>query len=403
MWSAECENLTEQEIWAAVEELFANYRLPIKEAKPVTATKKLPFHGVASGQMTKHSMPIHFIGVWDTVGALGVPNDMALLNLIDDPSKHSFHDTDLSPIVANARHAVAIDERRESFIPTLWTNVDDNPNVRQIWFPGVHGDVGGGYGRPELSDGALVWMIDEAKQLGLNFRENIASQMVANELGQLHDSVTGVFKSLKTRPRDVPLFAADSPLLHKSALDRHTNPPLAQGDYWKTRRLDKGTPVTVDVFAAERWNFTGLYLEAGVEYRFSAEGEWMDSSIPAGPAGTDDGKFHLGEAVQMASSIWGKGEALYSKLTGNHQIDFWYTRRQEDAKWFSLVGVVANGVFPTADSDEKPNYSPHEVFMIGDKASFTPAKSGYLYAFANDAWQAYGNNRGSVRLTVGWQ
>ncbi|TBD04557.1 DUF2235 domain-containing protein [Rhizobium leguminosarum] len=392
--------LDEKAIWTEIEQLFAVYRTPEKDAKPVSATKKLPFHGVESGKKTKHSVPVHFIGVWDTVGALGVPNDMALLNLIDDPSKHSFHDTDLSPIVANARHAIAIDEKRASFTPTIWTNVDDNPTVRQVWFPGVHGDVGGGYGRCGLSNGALEWMINEAARLGLTFRENISSQFVPYELDQLHDSVTGVFKSLKTRPRDVPHFVEDSHLLHESAQKRHANPPLAQGDYWKTRRLDKGNPVTVDIFAAERWNFTGLYLEAGVRYEFTATGEWMDSGITCGPKGTDDGKFHLGEAVQMAASIWGKGEAIYSKLTDNHQIDFWYTRREEKADWFSLIGVVANGVFPTANPEEKLDYPPHEVFVIGDKGSFTPSKSGYLYAFANDAWQTYGNNRGSVRLTV---
>lgn len=394
------DGMDEKTIWAAVGKLFQNYRTPEATAEPVKATKAMPFHGVKTGNATKQSIPINFIGVWDTVGALGVPNDMAFLKIIDDPAKHSFHDTSLSPIVQNARHAIAIDEMRQSFTPTLWTNVDDRPTVKQIWFPGVHGDVGGGYGRSDLSDGALKWMIDEVRALNLSFRENIETQLSPNPLGQLHDSVTGVFKFLKTRPRDVPLFFSSNTSLHESALNRHDNPPLTQGVYWETRLIEAKEGATIDVFARERWNYTGLYLKEGVSYKFSATGEWMDSDITCPPSGTNDGKFHLGEAVQMASSLWGKGEQLVTKLTGNHQVDFWYTKREEQFPWFSLIGMVANGVPPDESVADQGNFAPHEVFKIGAGTHFTPKRSGYLYAFANDAWQTYDNNRGSVRLTV---
>lgn len=392
-------SMTNGAIWSAIEDLFASYRLPEKEAEPVFATKDRPFHNVERGGACKHSVTVHFIGVWDTVGALGVPDDMAFLKLIDDPSKHSFHDTALSPIVDNARHAIAIDERRQSFTPTLWTNVQDNPRVKQVWFPGVHSDVGGGYSRCGLSDGALKWMIEEAQQLGLDFRQ-IGSLIAPDSSGQLHDSVIGVFKSLKTLPRDVPLFAAGNTLLHQSGWDRHKNPPLAQGDYWNTKYLYGGDAATVDVFARDRWNLTGLYLEAGVDYQFSASGEWMDGQIKCGPKGTRDGKFQIGEVMQMASTILGKAETVYTKLSGNHQADFWYTRRHEEFDWFALIGVIANGVLPRGSSTAKLDYAPHEAFLIGDKASFRPTQGGYLYTFANDAWQTYDNNRGSVRLTV---
>lgn len=64
-------------------------------------------------------VPIEFIGVWDTVGALGVPDDLAILNLMDSPDKWRFNDTHLGQYVRIARHAVAIDEMRASFTPTL--------------------------------------------------------------------------------------------------------------------------------------------------------------------------------------------------------------------------------------------------------------------------------------------
>jgi hypothetical protein len=393
-------NMTETQTWSAVDDLFAVYRTPDATAKPVKATQKRPFHLRQTGDLCKHSIPIHFIGVWDTVGSLGIPDDMALLNLIDDPTAHSFHDTNLSPVVANARHAVAIDEKRQSFIPTLWENTDNRPTVQQVWFPGAHGDVGGGYGRVGLSDGALGWMIEEAGHLGLGFRNNVIEQLSPDPLAQVHDSVTGIFKSLKTRPRDVPLFSATNPLLHESAKKRYATPPLSQGPYWKTKRLGDNESTTVDVFARDRWNFTSIYLEAGVKYQLSATGEWVDGSIKCGPEGTRDGKFHIGEIAQLASSLFGKTETLYKKLTGNEEVDFWYTKREEKVDWFALIGVVANGVLPPLTPEKKMEYLPHEVFVIGKSKSFTPKQSGYLYAFANDAWQMYENNRGSVKLKV---
>ena len=65
---------------------------------------------------------VKYLGVWDTVGALGIPASFELLSWAN--SKHRFHDTDLSAFVKSARHAVAIDERRKDFAPTLWTNLD---------------------------------------------------------------------------------------------------------------------------------------------------------------------------------------------------------------------------------------------------------------------------------------
>ena len=393
--------LAESDIWADVQAIFTAYRA--QETLPQTATRRFFGNSAAKG-FPKSSTPIHCIGVWDTVGALGVPDDMALLNLIDDPAKHSFHDTALNPNVLNARHAIAIDERRQGFTPTLWTNVEDRKDtVKQIWFPGVHADVGGGYALCGLSDGALYWMIQEAEGLGLAFRDSVLQQLAPDPRGLLHDSVQGVFKALKTRPREVPLIdrtVSGTDILHESALSRHDNPPLTQGDYWKETPLTADRSATVDIFARQPWNYTGIYLREGQRYGFSATGEWMDSSDTCGPGGTKDGTFELGEAAHIASTLWGKGEALYTRLTGNAQIDFWWTKRQEQMPWFALVGVIASGFVPEPDPDDKLDVAPHEIFLIGKGATLTPKASGYLYAFANDAWQAYGNNKGSVQLTV---
>ena len=114
---------------------------------------------------------IHFIGVWDTVGALGIPGTS-----FSEKGKFSWHDTELSSIVDNAYHAMAIDEYRAAYDVAMWTSKDGkqkagNSNVEQRWFIGAHANVGGGYGKDQLADIALHWMIDKAKKHGLAIRE----------------------------------------------------------------------------------------------------------------------------------------------------------------------------------------------------------------------------------------
>ncbi len=114
---------------------------------------------------------IRMVGVWDTVGALGIPGH--LFGEFDQ-ERFGFLDTTLNPCIDKAFHAVAIDERRASFLPTLWSNPDGTPRanddkVQQVWFPGVHCDVGGSYAESQLSNITLRWMIDNAKAQGLLF------------------------------------------------------------------------------------------------------------------------------------------------------------------------------------------------------------------------------------------
>ena len=131
-------------------------------------------------QRNCHDTGIQFIGVWDTVGALGLPDKLVIpaLRGIDGKLREEwfgFLDTELSPRVVAACHALAIDERREPFLPTLWTDARGRPprinqagsGVRQVWFAGAHSNVGGGYADTGLSDIALTWMARAAEQQGL--------------------------------------------------------------------------------------------------------------------------------------------------------------------------------------------------------------------------------------------
>jgi len=115
-----------------------------------------------------HPANVNFLGVFDTVGALGVPGLKRLTP--------RFHDVQLSGQVLRARHALAVDETRLKFAPTFWEAPEDPPGaptederVKQVWFEGAHSDVGGGYRETGLSDTSLLWMAREAHDAGLVF------------------------------------------------------------------------------------------------------------------------------------------------------------------------------------------------------------------------------------------
>ncbi|HEX5420058.1 MAG TPA: DUF2235 domain-containing protein, partial [Gammaproteobacteria bacterium] len=355
-------------------------------------------------------IPIYLVGVWDTVGALGIPKDLGLLNLLDATEEHDFHDTNLSRLIQHARHAVALDEMRASFQPTLWTGAH-GCDLEQVWFPGVHCDVGGGYRECDLSDRTLRWMIDEAKALELAFEPDMEQQVnpLPRVHGVLHDSCTGAFKLLPTQPRSAPCLDGDAAQeagseAHESVHERRRCPPISDAPYRPTvPRLTPDRPAAppFTVYAMNPWNATGLYLEQGVKYRFTATGEWLDRKIACGPAGASDGEFKPAKAIQAVGTAIGHLENVFKKLTNNHRANFPFTKRHErlqgrSVPWFCLIGAIANG----GTADEKGAPQEHETLAIGSGCEYVPRRSGYLYAYANDAWNFYDNNRGSVELRV---
>lgn len=111
-----------------------------------------------------------FVGVWDTVGALGAPTP--LMGWISRKLWVGFHDTELRN-TDYAYHALAIDERREPFRPSVWTAVqDDCQEMKQVWFAGSHTNVGGGFRHPGLADIAFLWMVKMARLRGLEFDQH---------------------------------------------------------------------------------------------------------------------------------------------------------------------------------------------------------------------------------------
>lgn len=137
---------------------------------------------------------IEAICVWDTVGALGIP-----LGFIQELSrrKYAFHDTELSANVKNGFHALAIDEKREAFKPTLWSKKAHNSQImEQMWFSGVHSGIGGSYRNDGLANCTLNWMVEMLTPLGLQFDKKYLSFFKSNPLGPMYESRKGMYRLL---------------------------------------------------------------------------------------------------------------------------------------------------------------------------------------------------------------
>ena len=170
-------------------------------------------------------VPIHALGVWDTVASVIVPRpDRGYL-----PSLESLPYTLSNPSVQHVRHALAIDERRRMFRVAHWKSGQDyqpNPfsktgsvtqDCRQVWFAGVHSDIGGGYAEVDsaLSKIPLLWMIEEIKALGLRINASMLGHLVHGKprqgskhsyvapdpLGPIHDSLSGAWPLLEYLPK----------------------------------------------------------------------------------------------------------------------------------------------------------------------------------------------------------
>jgi len=154
-----------------------------------------------------HETRIRLIGVWDTVGSLGVP----LSGVPFSRDYFQWHDTELSKIVEYAYQALAIDEYRKDFSPALWTvHKPENREVEQRWFIGAHSNVGGGYPNDLLVNLPLAWMQQKAQACGLGFRSTVRVDPLRDPLAPIADSygdfAFGLYKLLKRGKRHIRLF-----------------------------------------------------------------------------------------------------------------------------------------------------------------------------------------------------
>jgi len=315
-----------------------------------------------------HEPAIHFIGVWDTVGDLGIPlQPFAWLNR----TKYAFHDTQLANIVRYAYHALAIDEHRKLFKPTLWQRSENGKlgkavqTIEQVWFPGCHSNVGGGYQNTDLSDATLHWMTDKATGAGLAFNKPFPPDIHPDiPAGMIRESLSFWWKITQfflTYYRTI--FLQDTICIEQSVKPetyRRQNYPAPNlpPDPPNVRRLLPGQTATLTILAAEPCSFAMIEVKAGENYQLVCDGtqRWKDASITSSPKGY----FNL--------------------------LAWLYGLRLKGVPCFCLCGLY--------DCNDK------SAFAIGSGTSLTAAQDGMISFFANDTTSFYFNNSGSLQLNI---
>ncbi|QRV87210.1 hypothetical protein RhiJN_15228 [Ceratobasidium sp. AG-Ba] len=200
--------------------------------------------------------PVEFLGTWDTVGAV--------YESIFSPKKDalSLRDTELPSCVETARHALAYHDNLKMFLPVYYTDYDTSRDVEQVWFPGVHSDVGGGYEDHLIADISLCWMVGEAVIAGLGVDEaffldrlkqldaestpelmlHSPSSLLprANRMKRLPESRFQYHASLWAEIRDAPGGPSLKAAITKSA-DAPEIKPLSDFErlYWRRRGWDR--------------------------------------------------------------------------------------------------------------------------------------------------------------------
>ena len=206
------------------------------------------------GRKSDRRAKITFLGVWDTVAMLNPAKRLwkSLLNqgkfetppsnsvkggwngllrsLGGDNNYHEFHDLSLSALVENACQALSIDERRKLFDPVLWTSAEhQKQRMCQVWFAGVHSDIGGGYQDHELADITLKWMMDRLDALTQKRLKHDPFNPTINACGLMHyekypgphhDVVLGRYNFLRMA---IPGFDGEHHWVHSSAFSRKSH------------------------------------------------------------------------------------------------------------------------------------------------------------------------------------
>jgi hypothetical protein len=168
---------------------------------------------------------IEFIGVWDTVDAVGSPFGIA--NVINSVVyRFKFPDPTLNAEVAHACQALALDEPRKSFEPLLWREQpEDSARIEQVWFAGSHSNVGGGYPRQGMSLVALDWMMRKSEAHGLRFlpQHRLLYRDGTDADDKMYDPRSGLGMFYRWRPRNVAELCRKNlvtPKVHRTVFQR---------------------------------------------------------------------------------------------------------------------------------------------------------------------------------------
>ncbi len=231
------ENLNDEEIRRLVRKAYGLYRAfaglpPGSKRSPKDQRKYERAEQRVKEFCQDHCHPnwatiqVRFIGVWDTVDAVGTPWD-ELTDALNAVAHFKFSDQTLSSRVMTGRHAIAIDDERRAFKPVMWDESEERDDrIKQVWFAGVHSNVGGGYPKQGMSLVTLDWMMEEASQAGLEFVASSRNTYrdTHNVNDKCYNSRTGLATYYFYQPRDINDISSEAgintPLLHDSVFRR---------------------------------------------------------------------------------------------------------------------------------------------------------------------------------------
>ncbi|HQV04921.1 DUF2235 domain-containing protein [Novosphingobium sp.] len=278
--------------------------------------------GEEAGGPTAHYPRIEFLGVWDTVAAYGGPF-IELTRAFDEwVWPLSMPNYRLDPKIKVARHALAIDDKRDAFHPLLWDEVQDaemaedglldetpeasRPRLQQVWFAGMHADVGGGYSDETLSYVSLAWMIEHAEQAGLRLLPELRQRIMTmrNVYGPINNSRGGGGALYRYQPRyinawlDLDRGKGGGAHVH-SATQIYRDPNIDGGRY-RTRGLLKA-PIRLHISVEERLRLaTDGYAPNNLPGRYQVDDGVRGTSPPRGTRHADaDQLLMLGDRIKL--------------------------------------------------------------------------------------------------------
>jgi uncharacterized protein (DUF2235 family) len=187
-----------------------------------------------------HAPKVAFLGLWDTVDAYGLPIEELKQGWDNWIWRLSFPDRDLSPMVQKACHALATDDERRTFHPVLWNEKPEKDlvaagkvapdRISQVWFAGMHSNVGGGYPKDGLAYVSLIWILNEAMAKGLKIHQASLDEFarLADPHAVMGNSRSGLAAYYRYDPRRISALCKDDfhqveidrPKIHCSVLER---------------------------------------------------------------------------------------------------------------------------------------------------------------------------------------
>jgi len=245
----------------------------------ITGSRQYEMVSPKDGARSGDEMRIAFLGVWDTVSAYGLPIDELTLAVHKWIWPLTFEKKDLLPCVEQARQALSLDDERRTFFPIAWDPLipSDPRRLRQVWFAGVHANVGGGYPDDRLAYIPLLWMMSEAGLAGLKFKPALLSQYeaVASEDGRIYDSRANFGFFYRYHPRNAHelMETKDTPLVDSSVILRIAEGPDGYAPISLTRNFDVLMPDSsiVPFFDAKHPGQDGIPLADGDTLQGKAE------------------------------------------------------------------------------------------------------------------------------------